>query len=199
MTTTATNLFFVFGIENSNGETFSGKKSYSSIIDGGKKGQAFYKGLGFTNTTMATCHGVALIKDSNGRLLSFVAPISYTSKKTCTLKEYNMTYWAWKEVKRQAEIVAKKAAEKAKSSTKVDLKEEEVFVRPKGQNKNFYGVISPEFCGFVLTWTECEALTKGKSAKFKGFNGLEQAKTWMRENHAPDSCFEHYTDLKQIK
>lgn len=73
------------------------------------------------------------------------------------------------------------------------------FVRPKGQNKNFYGIVSPEFCGFVLTWAQCEALTKGKFAKFKGFNGLEQAKIWMRENHAPDSCFEHYTDLKQIK
>lgn len=73
------------------------------------------------------------------------------------------------------------------------------FVRPKGQNKNFYGVISPEFCGFVLTWAECEALTKGKSAKFKGFNGLEQAKTWMRENNAPSKCFENVTDLKQIK
>lgn len=73
------------------------------------------------------------------------------------------------------------------------------FIRPKGQNKNFYGIVSPEFCGFVLTWAQCEALTKGKSAKFKGFNGLEQAKTWMRENHAPDSCFEKYTDLKQIK
>lgn len=73
------------------------------------------------------------------------------------------------------------------------------FVRPKGQNKNFYGVITPEFCGFVLTWAQCEALVKGKSSKYKGFNGLEQAKTWMRENHAPDVCFEHYTDLKQIK
>lgn len=73
------------------------------------------------------------------------------------------------------------------------------FIRPKGQNKNFYGIVSPKFCGFVLTWAQCEALTKGKSAKFKGFNGLEQAKTWMRENHAPDSCFEKYTDLKQIK
>lgn len=73
------------------------------------------------------------------------------------------------------------------------------FVRPKGQNKNFYGVITPEFEGFVLTWAQCEALVKGKSSKFKGFNGLEQAKAWMRENHAPDSCFEHITDLKQIK
>lgn len=197
MTTLSTNLFFVFGLLNSTGETFSGKKSYSSIIDGGKKGQAFYKGLGFTDITMTTCHGIALIKDSNGRLLSFVAPINFVNKKTCTLKEYNMTYWAWCEVKRQAEAVAEKAT--AKSSVKVDVEENEVFIRPKGQNKNFYGVITPEFCGFVLTWAKCEALIKGRSSKFKGFNGLEQAKAWMRENHAPDSCFEHITDLKQIK
>lgn len=197
MTNVSTNLFFVFGLLNSAGETFSGKKSYSSIIDGGKKGQAFYKGLGFTNTTMATCHGVALIKDSNGRLLSFVAPISHTSKKNCTLKEYNMTYWAWSEVKRQAETIAEKAA--AKSSTKVDVEESEVFIRPEGQNKNFYGVITPEFEGFVLTWAQCEALVKGKSSKYKGFNGLEQAKVWMRENNAADAYFENVTDIKQIK
>lgn len=73
------------------------------------------------------------------------------------------------------------------------------FIRPKGQNKNFYGIVSPEFCGFVLTWAQCEALVKGKSAKYKGFNALEAAKVWMRENHAADSSFEHYTDLKQIK
>lgn len=73
------------------------------------------------------------------------------------------------------------------------------FQRPKGQKFNFYAVITASFCGFVLTWKQCEALTKGKSAKFKGFNGLEQAKTWMRENHAPDASFEHITDLKQIK
>ena len=197
MTTLSTNLFFVFGLLNSTGGTFSGKKSYSSIIDGGKKGQAFYKGLGFTDITMTTCHGIALIKDSNGRLLSFVAPINFVNKKICTLKEYNMTYWAWCEVKRQAEAVAEKAT--AKSSVKVDVEENEVFIRPKGQNKNFYGVITPEFCGFVLTWAKCEALTKGRSSKFKGFNGLEQAKAWMRENHAPDSCFENITDIKQIK
>lgn len=197
MTTTTLNQFFVFGLLNGLGETFSGKKQYASIIDGGKKGQAFYKGLGFTNTTMTTCHGVALVKDSNGRLLSFVAPISHTSKKTCALKEYNMVYWAYNEIKRQAELVAEKVAA-TKSSVKNNV-EEEAFVRPKGQNKNFYGVISPEFCGFVLTWAECEALTKGKSAKFKGFNGLEQAKAWMRENHAPDASFEHITDIRQIK
>lgn len=188
--------FFVFGLLNGVGETFSGKKEYASIIDGGKKSQSFYEGLGFTSVAMTTCHGIALIKDSNDRLLSFVVPVSHMSKKTCTVKEYNMTYWAWNEVKRQAEAVAEKAA--VKSSVNSDT-EEEVFVRPEGQNKNFYAVISVEYTGFVLKWARCKELTDGKSCKFKGFNGLEQAKAWMRENHAPDASFEHVTDLKQIK
>lgn len=196
MTTTTLNQFFVFGLLNASGETFSGKKQYASVVDGGKKDQAYYEGLGFANVAMTTCHGVALVKDRNGRLLSFVAPINYANKKTCTIKEYNMAYWAYSEVKRQAEAVAKKAA--AKSSIKIDA-EEEVFVRPEGQNKNFYAVISAEYTGFVLKWARCKELTDGKSSKFKGFNGLEQAKAWMRENHAPDASFEHITDLKQIK
>ena len=197
MTTTTTNQFFVFGILNSSGETFSGKKNYASIIDGGKKALAFYEGLGFNNATMATCHGIALVKDSNDRLLSFVAPVSHMSKKTCSIKEYNMAYWAWCEIKRQAEIVVEKAS--AKSSVEVDAKEDDVFVRPEGQNKNFYAVISIEYTGFVLKWARCKELTDGKSSKFKGFNGLEQAKVWMRENDAPSNTFEHVTDLKQIK
>lgn len=196
MTTTKLNQFFVFGILNSSGETFSGKKNYASIIDGGKKAKSFYKGLVFKEIKTVSLHGTVLIKDNNDRLLSFVAPISHMNKKSCTDKEYNTAYWAWCEVKRQAEAITNKLT--TKSSANSDT-EEEVFVRPKGQNKNFYGIISPEFCGFVLTWAECEALTKGKSAKFKGFNGLEQAKTWMRENNAPSKCFENVTDLKQIK
>lgn len=73
------------------------------------------------------------------------------------------------------------------------------FVRPEGQNKNFYAVISKEFTGFILEWVRCKELTNGKSAKYKGFNGLEEAKNWMRENHAASITFEHYTNLKQIK
>lgn len=198
MTTQVTKEFFVFGILNASGETFSGKKSYVSIIDGGKKDQSFYEGLGFTSVAMTTCHGIALIKDSNDRLLSFVAPISHTSKKTCAEKEYNTTYWAWNEVKRQAQLVAEKATT-AEFLAEVNTKEEEVFIRPEGQNKNFYAVISVEYTGFVLTWARCKELTDGKSAKFKGFNGLEQAKVWMRENNAPSNTFELVTDLKQIK
>ena len=73
------------------------------------------------------------------------------------------------------------------------------FVRPEGQNKNFYAVISKEFTGFILEWVRCKELTNGKSAKYKGFNGLEEAKNWMRENHAASITFECYTNLKQIK
>lgn len=73
------------------------------------------------------------------------------------------------------------------------------FVRPEGQNKNFYAVISKEFTGFVLEWARCKEITNGKKAKYKGFNGLEEAKVWMRENNAPSKCFEHITNLKQIK
>lgn len=192
-TVVTTKEFFVSGILNSNGEVFSGKKNYSSIIDGSKKAKSFYKGLGFKDIKTVSLHGTVLIKDSNDRLLSFVAPVSHTNKKSCTDKEYNTVYWAWNEVKRQAQAVAKKTA------VEVDTKESDVFVRPEGQNKNFYAVISVEYTGFVLKWARCKELTDGKSAKFKGFNGLEQAKAWMRENHAPGASFEHITDLKQIK
>lgn len=198
--TTKTNLkkFFVFGLLNSKGEVLSGKKEYASIINGGKKGQAFYEGLGFKDVKIVSLHGTVLVKDNNDRLLSFISPISHLNKKSCTDKEYNTTYWAWCEVKRQAEIVAKKATEKVESSVNSDT-EEEVFIRPEGQNKNFYAVISVEYTGFVLKWSRCKELTDGKSSKFKGFNGLEQAKVWMRENDAPSNTFEWVTDLKQIK
>jgi caulimovirus viroplasmin len=198
--TATTNLkkFFVFGILNSSGETFSGKKEYSSIIDGGKKAKVFYEDLGFKNIKTVSLHGTVLVKDSNDRLLSFITPVSHTSKKSCTDKEYNTVYWAWNEVKRQAKLVAEKAAT-TESSVKADTEEDQVFVRPERQNKNFYAVISVEYTGFVLKWAHCKELTDGKSAKFKGFNGLEQAKAWMRENHAASNTFEHVTDLKQIK
>lgn len=198
--TTKTNLkkFSVFGLLNSKGEVFSGKKEYASIINGGKKGQAFYEGLGFKDVKIVSLHGTVLVKDNNDRLLSFISPISHLNKKSCTDKEYNTTYWAWCEIKRQAKLVAEKAAT-TESSVKADTEEDQVFVRPERQNKNFYAVISVEYTGFVLKWAHCKELTDGKSAKFKGFNGLEQAKAWMRENHAASNTFEHVTDLKQIK
>lgn len=71
--------------------------------------------------------------------------------------------------------------------------------KPKGQKFEFYAVISAEFTGFVWTWAKCKELTNGKNAKYKGFNSIEAAKVWMRENNAPSITFEHITDLKQIK
>lgn len=198
-TVVTTKEFFVSGILNSNGEVFSGKKEYSSIIDGGKKAKVFYEDLGFKNIKTVSLHGTVLVKDSNDRLLSFITPVSHTNKKSCTDKEYNTVYWAWCEAKRQAEIVAKKAAKKVEPSVKINTEEGGTFVRPEGQNKNFYAVISVEYTGFVLKWARCKELTDGKSSKFKGFNGLEQAKVWMRENDAPSNTFEWVTDLKQIK
>lgn len=195
-TVVTTKEFFVSGILNSNGEVFSGKKNYSSIIDGSKKAKSFYEGLGFKDVKTVSLHGTVLVKDSNDRLLSFVTPVGHINKKSCTDKEYNTFYWAWNEVKRQAKAVAEKAA--VESSVNIDA-EKEVFVRPEGQNKNFYAVISKEYTGFVLEWVRCKELTDGKSSKFKGFNGLEQAKAWMRENHAASNAFEWVTDLKQIK
>lgn len=199
MTTVNLKKFFIFGLLNSKGEVFSGKKEYPSIIDGGKKAKAFYEDLGFKEIKTVSLHGIVLVKDNNDRLLSFVAPVSHLSKKSCAKKEYSTTYWAWCEVKHQAEIIAKKATEKAESSVNSDTEEDDVFIRPEGQNKNFYAVISVEYTGFVLKWARCKELTDGKSSKFKGFNGLEQAKAWMRENHAASNTFEHITDLKQIK
>lgn len=198
-TVVTTKEFFVSGILNSNGEVFSGKKNYSSIIDGNKKAKSFYEGLGFKDVKTVSLHGTVLVKDSNDRLLSFVTPVGHINKKSCTDKEYNTFYWAWCEVKRQAEIVAKKAAKKVEPSVEINTEEDNVFVRPEGQNKNFYAVISVEYTGFVLKWVRCKELTDGKSSKFKGFNGLEQAKVWMRENDAPSNTFEWVTDLKQIK
>lgn len=71
--------------------------------------------------------------------------------------------------------------------------------KPKGQKYEFYAVISVEFTGFVREWSKCKEYTNGKSSKYKGFNSIEAAKTWMRENNAPSRAFEHYKEIKEIK
>lgn len=71
--------------------------------------------------------------------------------------------------------------------------------KAKGSKYLFYAVISAEYTGFVRTWDECKKYTHGKSAKFKGFNSIEAAKIWMRENNAPSVTFEHYKEVKDIK
>lgn len=71
--------------------------------------------------------------------------------------------------------------------------------KTKSSKYLLYAVISVEFTGFVRSWDECKEYTHGKSAKFKGFNSIEAAKTWMRENNAPSVTFEHYKEVKNIK
>lgn len=71
--------------------------------------------------------------------------------------------------------------------------------KEKSSKYLLYAVISVEFTGFVRSWDECKEYTHGKSAKFKGFNSIEAAKTWMRENNAPSVTFEHYKEVKDIK
>lgn len=71
--------------------------------------------------------------------------------------------------------------------------------KAKGQKYLFYAVISVEYTGFVRIWNKCKELTHGKSAKFKGFNSIEAAKQWMRENNAPSITFERYKEVKDIK
>lgn len=188
--------FFVFGLLNGAGETFSGKKEYTSIIDGGKKGQAFYEGLGFTNTAMTTCHGVALIKDSNDRLLSFVAPVSHMSKKTCSIKEYNMTYWAWSEVKRQAQVIAEKAKVTAAAKVDAETKEGREVATDKKENATikgsievgasqskkpwFYAVRKGRTIGIFTDWAEASTSVTGyPDARFKKFRALKDAQGFM--------------------
>lgn len=197
MTTVNLKKFFVSGLLNASGETFSGKKNYASVIDGGKKGQAFYEGLGFTNVTMTTCHGVALVKDSNDRLLSFVVPISHISKKTCDIKEYNMAYWALSEVKRQAKAVAEKAAA-AKASAKVDAeatKDESrevateksatikgsIEVRSPQKKTTYYAIRKGRTIGILTDWGEAsESVTGYSGAEFKKFSVLSDAEEYLK-------------------
>ena len=195
---TNTNLFFVFGLLNSSGEIFSGKKTYSSIIDGGKKAKAFYESLGFSSIKTVSCHGTVLVKDSNDRLLSFVTPVGHTIKENCTEKEYGTVYWAWKEVKRQAEAVAEKAAAK-KASVKVDAKVEEgrevatdkkesttikgsVEVgSPQQKKTTYYAIRKGRTVGIFTDWGETFELVNGYSgAEFKKFSVLSDAEEYLK-------------------
>lgn len=183
---TNTNLFFVFGLLNSSGEIFSGKKTYSSIIDGGKKAKAFYESLGFSSIKTVSCHGTVLVKDSNDRLLSFVTPVGHTIKENCTEKEYGTVYWAWKEVKRQAESVVKKAA--VKSSVKVDAEEKNTTIKgsvkvksPQQKKTTYYAIRKGRTVGIFTDWGETFESVNGYSgAEFKKFSVLSDAEKYLK-------------------
>ena len=88
------------------------------------------------------------------------------------------------------------------TSIKKDVEEANgVPQKPAKQKHLFYAVISKEFTGYVRLWATCEKFVKGKKGgvKYKGFSSLEAAAVWMRENCAPNTAYQRYRTLKDIK
>lgn len=88
------------------------------------------------------------------------------------------------------------------TSIKKDVEEANgVPQKPVKQKHLFYAVISKEFTGYVRLWATCEKFVKGKKGgvKYKGFSSLEAAAVWMRENGAPNTAYQRYKTLKDIK
>lgn len=88
------------------------------------------------------------------------------------------------------------------TSIKKDVEEANgVPQKPAKQKHLFYAVISKEFTGYVRLWATCEKFVKGKKGgvKYKGFSSLEAAAVWMRENGAPNTAYQRYRTLKDIK
>jgi len=112
--------FFCFGIENVKGETFHGIKEAVLATNVATDVVKFYNGIGFNKVVATNCNDSIFVKDSNDRLLAFVT--DEVNLKADGSKEYRTAYWAWNEVKRQAQIVAEKAAAAAKASAKVNAK-----------------------------------------------------------------------------
>lgn len=187
--------FFVFGIENGKGETFRGEKKARIATDVATSVVEFYHGAGFGKVVATNCNDSVFIKDKNDRLLSFVTPVGHL--KADGSKEYRTAYWAWKEVKRQAKIVAEKAAAAKKASAKVDAEVEEG--REVATDKNatikgsievgapqkkmpwFYAVRNGRTVGIFTDWGKAsESVTGYPDAQFKKFRVLKDAQEFMK-------------------
>lgn len=192
MTTLETKQFFVFGIRNAEGETFRMIKEAKIATSVASSAVEFYHGIGFKDVIATHCNDVVLIKDSNGRLLSFVVDVCHT--KAEGTKEYRTAYWALKEVERQAEAVTEKAAAAAKASVKVDTeKGREVAtdksatikgsIEVKAPQKKmpwFYAVRNGRTVGIFTDWAEASASVTGyPDARFKKFRALKDAQEFM--------------------
>ena len=187
--------FFVFGIENGNGETFRGEKEARIATDVATSVVEFYHGAGFGKVVATNCNDSVFIKDKNDRLLSFVTPVGYL--KADGSKEYRTAYWAWKEVKRQAAAVAEKAAAAKKTSEKVDAevkKDEgcEVAIDKNATIKGsievgppkkvtYYAIRKGRTVGILTNWGEASQSVTGYSgAVFKKFSVLKDAEEYMK-------------------
>ena len=195
--TTQTNLkrFFVFGIENGKGETFHGHKEAELATNVVTDVMKFYHGVGFKKVVATNCNDNVFVKDNTDRLLAFVTDVD--NLKADGSKEYRTAYWAWKEVKRQAKIVAEKAAAAKKASAKVDAEVEEG--REVATDKNatikgsievgapqekmpwFYAVRNGRTVGIFTDWGKAsESVTGYPDARFKKFRVLKDAQEFMK-------------------
>lgn len=189
--------FFVFGIENGKGETFRGEKKARIATDVATSVVEFYHGAGFGKVVATNCNDSVFIKDKNDRLLSFVTPVGHL--KADGSKEYRTAYWAWNEVKRQAQIVAEKAAAK-KASAKVDaeVKKDEgrevatdkknatikgsiEVMDPRSKKTTYYAIRKGRTIGILTDWGEAsESVTGYSGAVFKKFSVLSDAEEYLK-------------------
>lgn len=191
MTTVELRKFFVYGVENAEGKTFRGIKEATLATSVASDVVKFYCGIGFGKVVATNCNDAVFIKDSNDRLLAFVT-------ETCNLKadgskEYRTAYWAWKEVNRQAEAVAEKAA-KAKVDAEATKDEgREVATKksatikgsievgaPQSKKPWYYAVRKGRTVGIFTDWGEAsESVTGYPDARFKKFRALKDAQEFM--------------------
>lgn len=186
--------FFVYGIENAEGTSFHGVKEATLATSVATNVVKYYNGIGFSNVIATNCNDSVFIKDSNDRLLAFVTETSHL--KADGSKEYRTAYWAWKEVNRQANAVAEKAAA-TKVSAKVDAEVEEgrevatdknatikgsIEVRgPQQKMPWYYAVKNGRTVGIFTDWAEASASVTGyPDARFKKFRALKDAEEFMK-------------------
>lgn len=196
MTTVELRKFFVFGIENMKGETFHGHKEDTLATSVASNVVKYYNGIGFSNVVATNCNDAVFIKDCNDRLLAFVTEIC--NLKADGSKEYRTAYWAWKEVNRNAEAVAEKAAAAKKTSAKVDAEvtkdegrevatEKSATIKgsievkaPQEKMPWYYAVKNGRTVGIFTDWAEAsESVTGYPDARFKKFRALKDAQGFM--------------------
>lgn len=190
-TTTDLKKFFVCGIKNKEGGKFRQIEEAVFATNVASKVVKYYNDNGFKSIVATNCNDNVLIKDSNGRLLSFVVDVCHT--KADGSKEYRTAYWALCEVKRQVNTIAEKAA------AKVDAKTEEgrevatdekksatingnIEVRgPQQKMPWYYAVKNGRSVGIFTDWGKAsESVTGYPDARFKKFRVLKDAQEFMK-------------------
>lgn len=189
--TTLENLkkFFVCGIRDAEGETFRMIKEATLVANVAADAVKFYHGIGFNKVVATNCNDSVFIKDSNDRLLAFVVDVCHT--KATGTKEYRTAYWALKEVERQAEAVAEKAAAKVDAEAKegrevateknATIKGSVEVKSPQQKKTTYYAIRKGRTVGIFTDWGETFELVNGYSgAEFKKFSVLSDAEEYLK-------------------